>query len=185
MPDVYVFPGGTLDRQDWQAAPASGPGPGLLRHAATGKMPRKARALAMAAVREAWEETGLVLGLPADVGPLTHPSWHSFRQMGLAPDLRRLAYVGRAITPTESPLRFHARFFAVEDTWMQGELRGDRELLDLRWVSLAGRARFPMVDVTEFMFLELQRMLETKRGTPPLLCYRGEAVVLRYGQPAR
>jgi len=180
MPDVYVFPGGTLDREDSLARPASPPPEELIHQLAAHSSQRRAIGLAMTAVRETWEETGLMLGKPGEVGAVAHASWRAFRRKGLAPDLQRMAYVGRAITPTESPLRFHARFFAVAAPWLSGSLAGDRELLDLRWVDWSARDRLPMVDVTEFMFDELHRMLNSRRQAAPIMSYRGDAVLVRY-----
>lgn len=180
MPDVYVFPGGALDPEDCLARPATLPCPGLAQQVAVGSSRRRAVGLAMAAVREAWEETGLMLCRPGEVGEVSHASWRAFRRLGMAPDLGRLSYVGRAITPTESPLRFHARFFAAPGHRLSGRLAGDSELLDLRWVDWSARDHLPMVDVTQFMFDELRRMLRARRDRVPVMSYRGETVLVRY-----
>jgi 8-oxo-dGTP pyrophosphatase MutT (NUDIX family) len=63
---------------------------------------RFARALALAAVRETFEETGLVLGQTAPArgrrrkGP---HGWDRFLDLGYQPDLSSLGYLARAITP--------------------------------------------------------------------------------------
>ena len=64
----------------------------------------------MAAVRETFEETGLFLGAPGDVGETHNESWNQVRALGLAPDLAKLEYVGHAITPASKAFRFNARF---------------------------------------------------------------------------
>jgi 8-oxo-dGTP pyrophosphatase MutT (NUDIX family) len=56
--------------------------------------------------------------------------------MGLAPDLRHLDYLGRAITPPDSPIRFHARFLVADAEHARGELGGSGELLNLHWLAI-------------------------------------------------
>lgn len=138
VPGHYVFPGGRVDRADY-GAPVRSP----LRREVSERLcascrPRLAHALAVAAARETWEETGLSLGEAA------------------APDLAALDYVLRAITPSQSPIRFHARFFAVEAARLSGKLEGNGELLDLAWRPVAECLRLPIVDVTEFLLKRMQ-----------------------------
>jgi hypothetical protein len=87
-----------------------------------------------------------------------------------------LTYVGRAITPQQSPVRFHARFFAAPFAHFEGSLQGDGELQDLRWMPLHNPEQLPLVDVTEFMLSELACVLTTETHLPALLCYRGGIV---------
>ncbi|MFT4583955.1 MAG: 8-oxo-dGTP pyrophosphatase MutT (NUDIX family) [Gammaproteobacteria bacterium] len=105
-PDVYVFPGGMIERSDRQAQPLVDLNPTIASKLAVADSHPRARALAMAAVRETFEETGLLAAAPGDVGPSTDPSWSSFRQRQLAPDLSKLHYLGRAVTPADHPMRF-------------------------------------------------------------------------------
>lgn len=152
VPDFYVFPGGRLDRADYVSSVLS-----PLRAEVPGQMkasPRMAQALAVAAARETYEETGLVLG---DAG---------------APHLEPLDYVLRAITPSSSPYRFHARFFAVEADRLQGSLQGNGELLDLAWRPLEESLRLPIVDVTEYL---LRRFAREER-----LAFRKEAQLFSF-----
>ena len=70
----------------------------------------KARALALAAVRETFEETGLLLGKRVDaVPPVPEGPWQSFAEAGVLPDLSQLHFIVRAITPPRRPRRFDAR----------------------------------------------------------------------------
>ena len=112
MPSVYVFPGGRVDRADSYAPYAgdlSARTERILEHVFT---PRKARAMALAAIRETWEETGLMLGRPAD-NPrnMNHASYDDFRRKGLVPDLSGIEVFGRAVTPPHRHKRFDAWFF--------------------------------------------------------------------------
>lgn len=180
-PGVYVFPGGRVEPDDRRARPATG-----LRQGDWGafRSPAHARALAMAAVRETAEETGLVLGVPGDVGAGTG-GWGIFRALGVAPPLDRLRYVGRAITPTGSPWRYHARFFMVEARHLRGTLGGDGELLDLRWVDPEARFGAGLIDVTEAMLAEVLPCLADPGRAPLFLSYRGQRCCLRREQPGR
>lgn len=111
MPGVFVFPGGRVSREDPHIRPASLLDPHLIPFMAVAGDAGRAQTLAMTAVRETFEETGLLLAQAGDPGRATSASWSAFRERGLAPALARLHYIGRAITPTSSTLRFHPRFF--------------------------------------------------------------------------
>ncbi len=174
LPDVYVFPGGALDKADAQkgveARAAGGRADGadsvIAPHwvqAMAARHPLHAAALLRAALRESHEESGW--------------RWPD----AALPGLHRtgLCYLGRAITPAQSPRRFHARFFAVPQERMQQDPHADGELLDLRWVDARNPQRLPIIDVTEFMLDELQRELAGKRADLPLLCYVNDLVRIR------
>lgn len=122
MPNVMVFPGGRVDREDYRARAASELRPEaqrMLRHKAT---PGLARALAVAAVRELWEEAGLTLG--------------AAREGGVLPDLAAVDYLCRAVTPADRPIRFNARFLVAPADAAHGEIKGSGELEELRYFSL-------------------------------------------------
>lgn len=179
-PGVYVFPGGALEPDDRKARAASGltaPGGPAFRS------PAHARALAMAAVRETAEETGLVLGIPGQIGPVAG-GWSIYRALGLVPPLHRLRYIGRAITPARSPRRYHARFFMVDARHLAGRLDGDGELLDLGWVDAATMQRDRLIDVTEAILGEIAPCLADPRRAPLVFTYRGDrSFCRREGRP--
>jgi 8-oxo-dGTP pyrophosphatase MutT (NUDIX family) len=169
MPDVYVFPGGRLDPADAQVAPLRPLRAEVIARFAGICTPKRAQALAVAAVREAHEETGLLLGT-------TDTS-------GIRPDLAGLDVLARAITPSESPIRFHARFFIADGSQAAGQLGGSGELLDLHWAPLPEALKLPLADVTEFMLGEIGRRLAAVRhdGAVPLWGYRRGAARVRRG----
>ena len=173
---AYVFPGGQVDAGDAEARAAT-----LLKRSELDLLTRScdadfAHTLAKTAVRETFEESGLVVGLPGDVGPVEGATWGRIRDMELAPALDRLDYVGRAITPEASPIRFHARFFMARFEDAAGEIGGDGELLDLRWVPLERTSGLALIDVTEFMIGEIRRLLAAPAGAP-----RGRVFTYRAG----
>lgn len=175
MPDVFVFPGGRLDPADRQVATDAAP-----PAAAGGGNPAMLRALAHTAVRETFEETGLLVGRPSATLP-TAPSedWQAFFATGQMPAIDRLSYIYRAITPPMAVMRFHARFFLADAAHASGELAGSGELLDLTWYPLAEALKLPIADVTENLLRDLPHLLETPRHPVPLFCYkRGRATVV-------
>ena len=97
----------------------------------------------MAALRETFEETGLAIGRLE--GEQLHPALH------------RLDYLGRAITPASSDIRYHARFFLADAKHASGEVRDSRELLDLRWLEIHEALRMTVADVTEFVLGEIEK----------------------------
>ena len=130
-PGAYVFPGGSVDPADYGAEVGwHGPSPEEFG-ARLGAPAEVARALVCAAVRETFEEAGVLLAGSPDGGPLavpSGPSWEADRMavtsgtLTLAELLTRRGLVLRAdllvpwarwITPDGEPRRFDARFFAA------------------------------------------------------------------------
>ena len=130
-PGAYVYPGGSVDPADSDAEVGwHGPEPAEFG-ARLGASAEMARALVCAAVRETFEESGVLLAGPAGGGPLAQPSgpsWEADREalanseLTLAGLLARHGLVVRAdllvpwarwITPEGEPRRFDARFFAA------------------------------------------------------------------------
>ena len=180
VPGSFVFPGGRLDGHDWQARPATPLSAPVAKMGLRGNA-AKASALGMAAIRETFEETGLLLAADGDVGAADDDTWREMRALGKAPDLSRLTYVARAITSPYSPIRFHARFFMAAYRAEDGSLGGSGELSDLQWLPLARAAEIAMLDVTQFMLGEVQRRLDSPDAeTVPLFAYRLDRPFVRY-----
>ena len=187
MASKFVFPGGALDADDLALADlapdlALAPPPLLAVETA----PRVARALPLAAVRELWEETGLMLGRPdpAAAARDVPPGWRGFFAAGLVPNPAALTLVFRAVTPPGRPRRFDARFFlaeasslAVEDTIPSGE-----ELSDLAWLDLAAARALDLPFITELVLGELAEMLAAPALDParPVPFFRHGADGPRY-----
>jgi 8-oxo-dGTP pyrophosphatase MutT (NUDIX family) len=146
-PDVFVFPGGAVEVGDYDA-PALRPLDADCARRIGGSA-RLAEALAAAALRETREETGLIL--PADHGAL--------------------ALVARAITPTNSPIRFHARFFVTDAEASEGQHADSGELSDLAFRPLAAAKALTLMDVTEAVLGAITEA-EDQRPAPFLFTYR-------------
>lgn len=170
MPDKFVFPGGAVDPGDigffdgepedretrWRLAARSGP--------------EIARALPFTAVRELWEETGILLGRPGSppAGRPVPAAWQGFIDHGLLPDVAPLRLIFRAVTPPRRPRRFDARFFLVR----AGEAHlaadalsgGDGELAHLQWLEIPEARRLPLPFITEVVLSELEAALVAPDG---------------------
>ena len=179
--NVYVFAGGKVDKVDGAPLPASPLDPDLERRISSS--PAKAQTFAMAAVRETFEETGLMLGAPGDLGDTGAESWEEMRALGLAPALGKLGYVGHAITPASRAVRFNARFFCAWEEDMTGTLGGSGELADLAYLPIQEALQLQLVDVTQFMLEEMLRREDNGFATPasyPFFGYRKDRRYHRY-----
>ena len=161
MPDKVVFPGGAVDASDAQV-PLATPLPTLCADRLRDDCAQDlAQALAAAAIRELWEETGLILGTPGTwPGPVPE-DWAEFAAAGFIPSARALQFVFRAITPPGRPRRFDARFFLVDAGEIASDLddfsRAQDELSHLQWVPLAtARHEYDLPFITEVVLAEVE-----------------------------
>ena len=163
MPGKFVFPGGRVDRSDRLMPVARPLDPSVetqLMKRVQGPSAAKARAFALAAIRETFEETGLVLGTKSDqAGSAPNGVWKTFSESKVLPDLSVLHFIGRAITPPGRPRRFDARFFTTDAAAIARRLEGvtgpDAELVELVWMPLTDAKRLDMAAVTGVMLEEL------------------------------
>lgn len=161
MPDKFVFPGGAVDPAD-AAIPLARP----LSEECTARLAQghaQPHALAAAAIRELWEETGLVLGTQGD-WPDAPDDWQGFAAGGLRPDAGALRYIFRAITPPGRPRRFDARFFLAQAEALVGDpddfSAASDELSHLHWVLLSEARRLNLPFITEVVLAEAQAHVE-------------------------
>jgi 8-oxo-dGTP pyrophosphatase MutT (NUDIX family) len=118
---------------------------------------RELAVCARAALRETFEETGLLVGRAVAPGMADQPItgvWAAYALAGLAPAFARLDLVARAITPARSPIRFDTYFFAADGAEAHGDLAGDGELEDIGWVPVSTAAGLPMAEVTRLILRE-------------------------------
>jgi 8-oxo-dGTP pyrophosphatase MutT (NUDIX family) len=139
MPNRLVFPGGAVDRADLSAPCATGLSARTLAALHRNANEKLARGLGIAAARELLEETGLSLGTP--------------------PALDRLEYLARAVTPTDSPIRFNARFFCIHASHVTGTIGGDGELDNLRYYDIAEALALDLAAPTRRMLGQLRAWL--------------------------
>lgn len=172
VPDVYVFPGGTVDAGDSSGAllartcgladtvvrsqfraeqPASLPSP--IEPASESER----AGLLLAAIRELFEEAGVLLACMPDGGPLKRPIFgeHGERlsaarallcsgerrfeeileDLGVFADARTLALFSQWITPPVLPRRYNTHFFAAEAPEEQAAAADAFETHDGVWIS--------------------------------------------------
>ena len=188
MPGKYVFPGGRVEADDRTMIVAAALHPqteARLMHATARPSPAKARAFALAAIRETFEETGLLLGKKHRVSARTvAPSWAKYAEAGYAPDLSAIHFIARAITPPRRIRRFDSRFFAADASAIAHRVDNmvgpEAELVELVWVPLSEATRLDMPMITEVALDELSTRIAA--GLPPDLpvpfyrCIRGRFV---------
>jgi 8-oxo-dGTP pyrophosphatase MutT (NUDIX family) len=164
MPNKFVFPGGRVDPTDARAPHLPGLRPDVLAKLVHGCTPARARALALAAVRETFEEAGLLVGRRVTAPPHTRArAWAPFLAHGVLPALDLLEYVARAITPPGDHRRFDTRFFWVDAEHAHdaagAALTGSGELLDLRWVPLSETHALDLPEATQMVVAEVAKRL--------------------------
>lgn len=176
LPDKYVFPGGRLEDADAAIATRGNVPSGEADRLGTGikgvRRAALARALAVAAIRETFEETGYLFacdrppdGLPGDAG------WQDIVNRGFVPDLNRIRYVARAVTPPGRPRRYDTRFFMTEGCGDSGcAFPTDGELTRIDWFTLDEISRLDLPGVTARVLKDLSDTLEGRsiNGIP---CY--------------
>ncbi len=163
MPGKFVFPGGRIEAHDRAMTAVSELHPDtqakLLERVAA-PSPDFARGMALAAVREMAEETGILLGVKGDEPPQTPGEiWTEFAKARVFPDLGQLHFIARAITPPKRPKRFDTRFFTADATTIADRIEGvvgpDSELVELVWAPIEEAARFDMPTITSVVLEEL------------------------------
>lgn len=165
MPGKFVFPGGRVEPYDGRMAVASDLRPEhearLLKRLRRPSASR-ARAMALAAIRETCEETGLLIGRKAEDAP-TPPTqdWRAFADARVLPDLNALHFIARAITPPGRSRRFDARFFVADADAVVHQIEGvvgpDSELDELVWVPIAETKDLDLPTITQVVLDELAR----------------------------
>lgn len=165
MPSKFVFPGGAVDPGDALVTLPELPDPVCMARLGEGVEATLAQALVAAAIRETWEETGLVLGRPAS-WPDAPEGWQGFAATGHRPSGAGLRFVFRAITPPGRPRRFDARFFLADVSQMEGDpddfSAASDELSDLQWVPLPEVRNFDLPFITQVVLAEVATLI--RRG---------------------
>jgi 8-oxo-dGTP pyrophosphatase MutT (NUDIX family) len=172
MPGKFVFPGGRIEAGDRAMIVAGALHPRAelaLMSRVTRPSAQRSRALALAAIRETFEETGLLLGTKDYGSPEDVPeSWSAFQERGVFPDLEELHFIGRAITPPKRVKRFDTRFFAVDRTAIADEVEGvvspDSELVEITWVTISQARKLDLPPITAVILSELEARITAGFG---------------------
>ena len=162
MPGALVFPGGSVDRTDGSIPTATELGEiteSRLISSMRGKPTRRgAKALAVAAVREVAEESGLLIGSTGEF-PSNHTDWDAFKKHGVIPSISDLRLFSRAITPPGMSRRFDTWFFAANATSVgyvpESGFEPDGELEELQWIKPEVAIAEDTREITRVMLVEL------------------------------
>jgi len=180
LPGHYVFPGGRVEAADRTTPLASELSPvqveSLMLEMRGRPSRARATALAVAAVRETYEETGFLIagafegGQRLSIG--TSEAWVPALSNGVAPALRELVYFARAITPPGRPRRYDTRFFAISRSAVtsEGSMGGDGELEDLAFRTLAEARGLKLPSITRLVLEDINRLADagfTRPDGPP------------------
>lgn len=172
MPGRFVFPGGRTDPHDSRVPTATALRPeDEMRIAGTGARASavRARAIALSAIRETYEEAGLLIGLAAPFRT-TRPGWRGFVEHGVAPALDRLRFVARAITPPGRVRRYDTRFLASwrDDVAVELPEGGPtNELEELCWLSIDDAKAAEIPAITRTILDELKHRLDADPDLSP------------------
>jgi len=172
-PGMYAFPGGSVDQRDVRGDVAwYGPSPAEWAER-LGQSEPDAIALICAAIRELFEETGVLLAGPDEstvLGDVSGTSWESARQdletrarsltevlaaSGLAVRSDLLLPWARWLTPEFEPKRFDTYFFLARMPADQLTREVGGEADHVAWVRPADASDWPMLPPTRY---ELSRL---------------------------
>jgi 8-oxo-dGTP pyrophosphatase MutT (NUDIX family) len=169
MPGKFVFPGGRVEPEDRRMAAADALDPAVeekLNARVRRPSPGFARALALAAIRETFEETGLAIGVSDRGAPERPPpgAWTRFAATGVRPSLDAIDFLARAITPPGRTRRFDARFLVIDARFIAGRVDGavhaGAELVELVWTPLDEARRLDLPTITHAALDDLKLALE-------------------------
>ena len=179
LPNKYVFPGGRADKID-RTVPAAdelqdGELAKLLLDMKGSPSPARARGLALAALRETYEEAGVLIGQEssaeahgaklAGIAPDDLGAWQGFFGEAIAPSLSPLTFLARAITPPGRPRRYDTRFFIVNAAHVAKTVAPpDDELRDLDWFTIEEARNLDMPNITRAIIEDLNEFLALDAG---------------------
>lgn len=187
-PNALVFPGGKLDPQDVD--------PAWERHTSEGDLSSDERALRVCALREAFEESGVLLVQPSDRrkeaaiaaatacraqvcdGSITFLELVTKHELAL--DLTGLKLFARWITPPIAPKRFDTHFFVAAAPAALLAVCDGRETVDAQWLAPAEALRRKAAGECNVLMptaLNLQRLAESINAADALIRAQDRACV--------
>ena len=166
MPSKYVFPGGAVDAGDAAVPLGSALAATCARRLAASPVtanPPSPDAMAAAAIRELYEEAGLMLAVPGAWPTPAPADWEAFAQAGVLPNAAALTHLFRAVTPPGRTRRFDARFFLARASDLIGDpddfSRATDELSHLHWIALSEARSLDQPFITEVVLAEAAAIL--------------------------
>ena len=174
LPGAYVFPGGRVERSDHRASASdtlNDQAVALLMQSVRGTASAsRAHAFALAAIRETFEETGILIGAPSSEvkRPPTGP-WSQFLAHGCTPRVAGLRFFARAITPPGRPRRYDTRFFFTHASEIGHRVDAhDGEFSETGWFTFAEASDLNLPSITRTVVSDLAAILRAGRDAEPL-----------------
>jgi 8-oxo-dGTP pyrophosphatase MutT (NUDIX family) len=161
MPNKFVFPGGAVEDDDFQIKSFRQLNATCKARMAYQCCEDLVLALTLAAVRELFEETGIIVGIKEKWTEIIPSEWKQFADLGFVPDASNFQFVFRAITPPGRPRRFDARFLYLDadtlsaNTDLDNFSRASDELSHLQWIPIQEVRKFDLPFITEVVFAEV------------------------------
>lgn len=190
MPNKFVFPGGRVDPADARVSTDARFHNDVARRLATDVPracgPARQRAIAMAAIRETFEETGLVFGEATKTPQSSrNQAWQSYYQAGVRPAIDKLDFIARAITPTYRTRRFDTRFFLGYEEQLHSNpenIVSSGELLDIHWLTLKDARALEIPAITR----QILDFIDARLALPANKRMAAPAPLIRFigGKPA-
>ena len=167
LPGKFVFPGGRVDPADRLmpiASPLDKRAEKRLMRKMSAPSPSKARTFALTAIRETFEETGLLIGKKGSGGKVPSGPWQEFAHANILPDLSTIHFIARAITPPRRPRRYDTRFFTADASAIAHRIDGvvgpDAELVELVWKPIAEAQKLDLIAITQIILRDLQAQID-------------------------
>lgn len=191
MPNKFVFPGGRLDLIDQRLKTPGDLNPHVLERLrkSTRKdiTDRKLRGLALAAIRETYEETGLVIGRATKQKSNTrHTIWQKYFEHGVEPPLKDMDFFARAITPAYRTRRFDTRFFMIHEEFIHNDpalvSEASGELNQIHWLTFDEARELDLPAVTRWAIdlveqrITLHRAQQVKEPAPFVRFNHGRSI---------
>jgi len=186
MPNKFVFPGGAVDAED-RFSSGLEMGDELREKLGAQAGQDMPEALVHAAIREVWEETGLILGVKdeASLAAVVPENWAGFYAAGYVPRATGMRFIFRAITPPGRPRRFDARFIMVNAELIDSDpddfSGASGELSHLQWIALAEVQKFELAFITEIVLAELEAILKAPDETRPIPFFHNKDERAQFG----
>ena len=160
LPHRYVFPGGRVEGRDARVRSSNEVHPAVAGQLSRTTSKGRGRSIVVAAIRETFEETGLIIGKPDPLPDWPVPKgWEHFFGAGYAPSLNCLEYIARAVTPVFRPIRFDTRFFLLQAENAVGNLEGSGELKNLDWIPIDRTPEFELANVTRNVLAYAEKLI--------------------------
>ena len=170
IPDKLVFPGGRVSQSDSRVCvddELSADDEAHILYDMKGRASKsRARAIAMAAIRETFEETGILIGENCGDAPKTRSGeWSDYFAASVKPSLSRMTFIARAITPPRRSRRYDTRFFLTTKSHIVKTIgEGDGEFTETHWMPVKDVENFDLHPMSRSILDDAVALINPKTG---------------------